>query len=108
MKFKIVTFGESPNKVSCSNTPTGCVVYDSDGNIVFDGLNLTDEGEFVPAPGFGRERVIVSGETVEEAIKLMTGDYESGRLVYNNFNDREVMARLTSAINTLRAALEAK
>lgn len=53
MKFEIKSFGTRPNAIGFTNTPLGCIVYDSDGNFQLAGLNLTDEGEFIRAPGFG-------------------------------------------------------
>lgn len=34
------------------NTPLSCVFIDRDKGICHYGLNLTDDGEFIPAPGF--------------------------------------------------------
>ena len=34
--------------VNFYNTPLSCVVFD----VVHPGLNLTDDGEWIPAPGF--------------------------------------------------------
>lgn len=36
------------------NTPLSCVLVDSDDSVVHPGLNLTDDGEWIPAPGFER------------------------------------------------------
>ena len=36
------------------NTPLSCVVFDEAEPAIHPGLNLTDDGEWIPAPGFER------------------------------------------------------
>ena len=34
------------------NTPTSCVIFEEGHSIYHSGLNLTESGEWIPAPGF--------------------------------------------------------
>lgn len=70
MKFKTFAIVVNSHLVSCTNTPLGCVVYDPDGNSSFAGLNLTDDGEFVPAPGFDEQ--VQNGKDAIEKLEKIT------------------------------------
>lgn len=78
MKFEIKTFGDKPQRFSFTNTPLGCVIWDSDGNLEFDGLNLTEEGEFIPAPGFAdaksADAVAISAYSAIAELERALGD----------------------------------
>ena len=99
---RMKVYGEAEQPFSYVNTPLG--VYFSDGDEFFaNGCNISDKGEFIPAPGFaelespspdtviiGRESARVSlAELRAVAEELRDADQPGGNELYSAIEELE-------------------